>query len=71
MTVRLHHYHGCNMWESREALPRSAIDNRARLLDLAGDLFAEQGYVQVSVRDPRESTRTHNRCDLLELPEQG
>jgi AcrR family transcriptional regulator len=50
-SVRLRHYHGRDMWESREALPRSAIDNRARLLDLAGDLFAEQGYVQVSVRD--------------------
>jgi len=39
------------MRESGESLPRSVIDNRARLLDLAGDLFAEQGYVQVSVRD--------------------
>jgi AcrR family transcriptional regulator len=39
------------MKQPRETLPRSAIDNRSRLLDLAGDLFAEQGYAQVSVRE--------------------
>ena len=39
------------MKRSRETLLRSAIDNRSRLLDLAGDLYAEEGYTQVSMRD--------------------
>jgi AcrR family transcriptional regulator len=39
------------MTASRSPAKASSPDNRSRLLELAGDLYASEGYAQVSVRD--------------------
>ena len=44
---------------------------RARLLELAGQVFADEGYAAVSVRDLARRSVAHDRSHLRPLPQQG